>query len=123
MTNVSFTSIEQFRDIEALGHYEQDREHFDTDPEIMLASLRAKGRDNARTPVQWDDSDNAGFTTGTPWIEVNENWREINVAADRASARSIFEHFRRLIELRHADRTVALGRFAMLELEHPRLFA
>jgi oligo-1,6-glucosidase len=123
MTNVSFTSIEQFRDIEALGHYEQDTRHFGTDPEIMLASLRAKGRDNARTPVQWDGGENAGFTTGTPWIEVNENWREINVAADRAAERSIFEHFRRLIELRHTDETVALGRFGMLELEHPRLYA
>jgi oligo-1,6-glucosidase len=123
MTNVSFTSIEQFRDIEALGHYTQDSEHFGTDPEIMLASLRAKGRDNARTPVQWDGGENAGFTTGTPWIEVNDNWREINVAADRASERSVFEHFRRLIELRHTDPTVALGRFAMLELEHPRLYA
>jgi len=123
MTNVSFTSIDQFRDIEALGHYAEDSEHFGTDPEVMLASLRAKGRDNARTPVQWDGGENAGFTTGTPWIEVNDNWREINVAADRASDRSIFEHFRRLIELRHTDPTVALGRFAMLEPEHPRLYA
>ena len=56
----------------------------------MLASLRVKGRDNARTPVQWDGSENAGFTTGTPWIEVNENWRDINVAADRAS--EIYQH-------------------------------
>jgi oligo-1,6-glucosidase len=123
MTNVSFTSIEQFRDIEALGHYAQDSEHFGTDPEIMLASLRAKGRDNARTPVQWDGGENAGFTTGTPWIEVNDNWRQINVAADRAAERSIFEHFRRLIRLRHTDETVALGRFTMLEPEHPRLYA
>ncbi len=123
MTNVSFSSIDQFRDIEALGHYAQDSTHFGTDPEIMLASLRAKGRDNARTPVQWTAGENAGFTEGEPWIEVNANWREINVAADRAAERSIFDHFRRLVELRHSEKTVSLGRFTMLEPAHPRLYA
>jgi oligo-1,6-glucosidase len=123
MTNVSFSSIDQFRDIEALGHYEQDLKHFGTDPEIMLASLRAKGRDNARTPVQWTAGTNAGFTDAEPWIEVNANWREINVEADRAAGRSIFEHFRRLVDLRHSDETVSLGRFSMLEPAHPRLYA
>ena len=73
----------------------------------MLAALRAMGRDNARTPMQWDASEHAGFTTGTPWLAVNPNHVEINAAAERADPDSVFHHYRRLIELRHAEPAVA----------------
>lgn len=102
MTNVAFDRIEDYRDVDILGLYQDmvvDRGNYTHDEAMAL--IHAKGRDNARTPVQWDDSPNAGFTTGTPWIAVNPNYPEINVAADLASEDSIFRHYQRLIALRH----------------------
>jgi oligo-1,6-glucosidase len=123
MTNAGFTSIEQYRDIESLNWYAEEVAE-SADPETLLASLRFRSRDNARTPVQWNASEHAGFTTGTPWIEVNQNAASINVEADRAAGeRSIFEHYRALIALRHSSAVVALGSFAMLVPEHPTLYA
>jgi oligo-1,6-glucosidase len=123
MTNAGFTSIDQYRDIESLNWYAEEVAD-GADPETLLASLRFRSRDNARTPVQWDTTAHAGFTTGTPWIEVTPNSSEVNVATDRAAGeRSIFEHYRRLIALRHSSAVVALGAFAMLIPEHPTLYA
>ncbi|KQQ19197.1 alpha-amylase [Rathayibacter sp. Leaf299] len=123
MTNVPFSGIEDFRDVESLNYYAEAVGDRGEDPEEVLAGLRAQSRDNARTPVQWDGGEHAGFTTGEPWIPVNPNSIELNVAADRASERSVFEYYRALIALRHADETVQLGRFRLLEPEHPTLFA
>ena len=123
MTNVPFAGIEDFRDVESLNYFAEAVEERGEDPEEVLAGLRAQSRDNARTPVQWDGGPQAGFTTGEPWIPVNPNHVEVNVAADRAAERSVFEYYRALIALRHEDETVRLGRFALLEAEHPRLFA
>ena len=123
MTNAGFTSIDQYRDIESLNWYAEEVAE-GGDPEALLASLRFRSRDNARTPVQWDDSERAGFTTGTPWIGVTPNSASVNVATDRAAGeRSIFEHYRRLIALRHSSAVVALGAFAMLVPDHPTLYA
>jgi oligo-1,6-glucosidase len=123
MTNVRFDGIEHYRDIESLNHYREAVEQFDQSPASVLAGVHAMGRDNARTPMQWDDSENAGFTTGTPWLAANPNYRTINVAADRAAAKSVFEFYRRLIELRHTDPVVALGRFELIEPDHEQLYA
>ena len=102
MTNVAFASIEEFRDIEALNHFHAAVARGE-DPAAVLAGM-GHHRDNARTPMQWDDSPHAGFTTGTPWIAVNPNHTTINAAAARADDRSVFHHYRRLIELRHTVR-------------------
>ena len=83
MTNVPFDDIEDFRDIESLNHY-AEAVGLGAEPAAVLAVLRAPSRDNARTPMQWDASPNAGFTTGTPWLPVNPNHSEINAAAARA---------------------------------------
>ena len=80
----------------------------------MLAALRLRSRDNARTPMQWDGGAAAGFTTGTPWIAVNPNYPEINAAAQIDDPESVFAHFRAVIELRHTDPVVAYGDFTML---------
>jgi oligo-1,6-glucosidase len=113
MTNAPFTSIDDFRDIESVNHY-TEAVAAGQDPEAVLAALRFMGRDNARTPMQWDDSPHAGFTTGTPWLAVNPNHKEINAAAAIADPDSVFHHYRRLIELRHAEPVVAHGDFTML---------
>jgi oligo-1,6-glucosidase len=123
MTNAGFTAIEQYRDIESVNWFAESI-LAGADPETLLESLRIRSRDNARTPVQWDASPNAGFTAGTPWLAVNPNHTGINVEADRAAGdRSIFEHYRRLIALRHSSDVVALGDFVLLEPEHPTLYA
>jgi len=122
MTNVAFTSIEEFRDIEARNHYASavGRGH---DPAAVLAAMAPMHRDNARTPMQWDDAPHAGFTTGTPWIDVNPNYRTINAAAARADDGSVFHHYRRLIELRHTSDVVVDGEFEMQLADHPRVYA
>jgi oligo-1,6-glucosidase len=123
MTNVPFTGIDDFRDIESVNYYRENVDELGRPEDEVLAGLRAMSRDNARTPVQWDASPTAGFTTGVPWIPVSPRSVEVNVEADRASERSVFAFYQRLIELRHTDSTVALGGFTMLEPEHPRLYA
>ena len=123
MTNAGFTAIEQYRDIESLNYYAEETAA-GASPAEVLESLAFRSRDNARTPVQWDPTPLAGFTTGTPWLEITPNHTTINVATDRAAgSRSIFEFYRRLIALRHESPVVSLGDFEMLEPEHPTLYA
>ncbi len=123
MTNYPFRTIADFRDIEALGQYAQATDLEGRSPEDVLTVLRARGRDNARTPMQWDDSPNAGFTTGTPWLAVNPNYPEINAAAERADPDSVFHYYRRLIDLRHTEPAVVDGDFTMLLPHDERLYA
>ena len=123
MTYVRFDSIDDYRDLESLNHYREAVEEFDLDPGSVLAGVQTMGRDNARTPMQWDDSPQAGFTTGTPWLAVNPNSTRVNVAADRAGEQSVFRFYQRLIALRHGDETVALGDFTLLEPDHEQLYA
>ncbi|CCG05541.1 glycoside hydrolase family 13 protein [Blastococcus saxobsidens] len=122
MANFPFTALEEFRDIESLNHHVQAVSAGD-DPAHVLAALRTMGRDNARTPVQWDATPNAGFTTGTPWIAVNPDHAEWNVAAQRDDEQSVLAHHRRLIALRHTDDVVALGDFHMLLPGHDEVYA
>lgn len=123
MTNAGFTAIEQYRDIESLNYYAEETAA-GASPADVLESLAFRSRDNARTPVQWDPTPLAGFTTGTPWLGITPNHTTINVATDRAAgSRSIFEFYRRVIALRHESPVVSLGDFEMLEPEHPTLYA
>jgi oligo-1,6-glucosidase len=113
MTNFPWTSIEEFRDLESLNYWAEAVGRGE-DPAQVLAALRAQSRDNARTPMQWDGSETAGFTTGKPWIAVNPNASEINVEAQIEDPTSVLAHYRRLIELRHRLPVVAHGSFTML---------
>ena len=122
MTNAPWDSLDQFRDVETLNHY-AEAVGDGADPAALLDEVRARSRDNARTPVQWDDSPHAGFTTGEPWLPVNPNFAEINAAAARADPDSVFHHYRRLIALRHEEPAVALGDFALLLPDDERIWA
>ena len=113
MTNAPFTDISQYRDIEALNHY-RDAVGRGVRPEVVMASLAAKARDNARTPMQWDASRDAGFSTGEPWLPVNPNKDEVNAEAAVADPDSVFHHYRRLVALRHDRPVVVDGRFELL---------
>ncbi len=122
MTNYPWSGIAEFRDIESVNHY-ADAVARGADPELVLAGLRQASRDNARTPMQWDASAGAGFTTGTPWLPVNPDHRSINVAAQRDDPDSVLAHYRRLIALRHAEPAVALGDFTMLLPDDRQVYA
>jgi oligo-1,6-glucosidase len=122
MTNMPFSSLGQLRDIESLNHHAHAVARGE-DPEQVMAALRAMSRDNARTPVQWDASPNAGFTTGTPWIGVNPNFTEINAASQVDDPGSVFSHYRRLIDLRHTEPAVAHGDFTMLLPDDDAVYA
>jgi oligo-1,6-glucosidase len=122
MTNASFDSIADFRDIESLNHY-AEVVAAGVAPAEVLAALRPRSRDNARTPVQWDDSPHAGFTTGTPWIGVNPNHTSINAAAAQADPDSVFHHYRKLIALRHDEPVIAVGEFVMLLADDEQIYA
>ncbi len=122
MANYPFTSLEEFADVESLNHHVH-AVSVGHDPAEVLAALRTSSRDNARTPVQWDESPNAGFTTGRPWLAVNPDHVEWNAAAQRNDPASVFAHYRRLIALRHDDPVVALGDFHLLLPEHDEVYA
>ena len=122
MTNATFASIDDYRDVQSLNHY-AEAVSTGADPETALAMLRVSSRDNARTPMQWDDTENAGFTTGTPWIAVNPNYKEINARAEIADEVSVFHYYRRLIELRHTEPAVVHGDFHMLLADHNQVYA
>lgn len=122
MTDFPFTSFEQFRDVESLNWIAEARGKGIDDSTIMN-SLRARGRDNSRTPMQWDGSRHAGFTTGEPWIAVNPNHVTVNAADAVADSNSVFHHYRRLIALRHEMEVVVHGDFTLLVPDHPQLFA
>jgi oligo-1,6-glucosidase len=122
MANYPFTGVDDFRDVESINHFGAEMVAGE-DPTAVLAALRRMSRDNARTPVQWDGSPSAGFTTGTPWLPVNPDHEEWNAAAQRDDPHSVLAHYRRLIALRHELPVVALGDFAMLLPEHEDVYA
>jgi oligo-1,6-glucosidase len=123
MTNMSFGAISDYRDIEVLNHHREATTHLGhTDAEV-LAALAPLNRDNARTPVQWDASRNAGFTTGAPWIAVNPNANTINAAGQVDDPDSVFSFYRKVIALRHADSVVAYGDFTMLLPDDEHVYA
>lgn len=123
MTNAHFTRIEQYRDIESINAYHENVEQRGLEADKMLLYLQKVSRDNARTPMQWDTSSNAGFTEGTPWIEVNSNYKEINAEQELADKDSVFNYYRHLIELRHNMEVIVYGNFEMLMKDNKQIFA
>lgn len=121
MTNVRY-SIDEYRDIEILNMYKERKAQGYPESEIM-ASIYAKGRDNARTPMQWDASANAGFTSGTPWIKVNPNYTEINAEEERRDPDSVFTCYKTLVRLRKEYPVFVDGHFELLAPEDEDFFA
>ncbi len=123
MTNRKCRDFSEFRDIEIRNAYRDFVEGGILGEEQMLSYVNAVGRDNARFPMQWDNSVHAGFTTGTPWIGINENYKTINAASQVEDANSVFSYYRRLIALRHQMEIMVYGRYEALWEEHPDVFA
>ncbi len=124
MTNTHFSSLEDCRDVEEINAWHEyvDEQHR-VSPETMLACFDNVARDNARTPMQWDAGENAGFTHGTPWIPVNPNYREINAAEEIHDPNSVFSYYKKLIALRHQYDIIVYGRFIPLLEDDQAVYA
>ncbi|MED1436252.1 alpha,alpha-phosphotrehalase [Bacillus mycoides] len=122
MTNPKFESIEQYRDVESLNIYDIKLEEGLSKEEI-IGILKQKSRDNSRTPMQWNEEVNSGFTTSTPWISVAENFKEINVEKALEDKESVFYHYKKLIELRKKYDVLTEGKYAILDGNHPSIWA
>ncbi|MEC5239175.1 alpha,alpha-phosphotrehalase [Bacillus mycoides] len=122
MTNPKFESIEQYRDVESLNIYDIKLEEGLSKKEI-IGILKQKSRDNSRTPMQWNEEVNSGFTTSTPWISVAENFKEINVEKALEDRESVFYHYKKLIEFRKKYDVLTEGKYAILDGNHPSIWA
>ena len=122
MTNYPFRSVEDFRDIESINAYRELTEQRGMDPAVLFPMIAAKSRDNARTPMQWDETENGGFTTGTPWMAVNPNYIEINAREQLLRRDSVFQHYKKLIAMRHHYEIIVYGHYQLLLSEDPDLF-
>ncbi|WP_332698670.1 glycoside hydrolase family 13 protein [Halalkalibacter lacteus] len=123
MTNVAFESIDDYRDLEILNMYNEAVNEQGKDPNQVMQAIYERGRDNARTPVQWDDTENAGFTRGTPWINVNPNYKEINAEKVLQDPNSIFHYYKKLIQIRKENEIVVYGTFDLIHEDSEDIFA
>lgn len=122
MTNVAFKTLDQYKDIETLNFYKVKTES-GVSHEAMMDAIHENSRDNARTPMHWSNADNAGFTQGTPWIELNPNYPEINVENALNDSDSIFYHYQKLIQIRKAHPVIVYGEFTPIYEDHDKVFA
>ncbi|WP_321993802.1 alpha-glucosidase, partial [Clostridium butyricum] len=123
MTNVAFEKLSDYKDIEILNAYEdlvvkKGRSH-----EEMMQGIYDRGRDNARTPMQWNDSENGGFTLGTPWIKVNPNYKSINVEEEINNEDSILNYYKKLIKIRKDNEIVVYGKYDLLLEESEEIYS
>jgi len=123
MTNIYFDKLEDYRDIESINYFEEFTESGLMTPEHMMKCLMLRSRDNARTPMQWDDSKQAGFTESEPWIKVNPNYKKINAAQQLEDPDSVFHYYQKLIRLRKEKDIIVYGEFEPLYREDEQIFA
>ncbi|MBD8067657.1 glycoside hydrolase family 13 protein [Bacillus sp. PS06] len=123
MTNIRFDSIDEYKDIEIHNMYKEKVIEGNEDHAKVMESIYVKGRDNARTPVQWDDSEHAGFTTGEPWIKVNPNYKEINAKQAVSDPNSVYNYYKQLIKLRKNHEIIVYGAYDLILEDHPQIYA
>ncbi|MGI4733975.1 MAG: glycoside hydrolase family 13 protein [Janthinobacterium lividum] len=122
MNNIKFDNVADYRDIETLTRYQQVKNKGGDLPAFMDDQKR-RARDNARTPMQWDAAANAGFTTGTPWIKVNPNYPQVNVAVEDKNPTSILNYFRHAVATRQQHKVLVYGQYALLDEANPHIYA
>ena len=123
MTNAYFSKLSEYRDVEVFNAWKQWVDSGLVHPEDMMRYFARISRDNARTPMQWDDSPNAGFTTGTPWISVNRNYLKVNAKDECADPDSVYQYYRQLIAVRHTHDVVVYGTFEPLLTDDANVYA
>ena len=122
MTNIGFEIIEEYQDIAAINGYKKVV-HSGGDVDSYMKNLKFGSRDNGRTPMQWDTTKNAGFTTGSPWLPANENYMTVNVENENNDATSVLNHFRKMVKLRKENPVLIYGKYELLQAEHPTIYA
>ncbi|MFP7474574.1 alpha-glucosidase [Niallia taxi] len=122
MTNVQFPAIEDYNDVAIKNLYKLEKENGKPHEEIMEIIWKT-GRDNSRTPMQWSDDLNAGFTTGKPWMKVNQNFRNINVDLALENPNSIYHYYKKLIDLRKENKVLVYGAYDLILEEHDQIYA
>lgn len=123
MTNAYFNDISDYRDIESINAYHDMTGDGTIDPDTMMRYLHYKSRDNARTPMQWDTTENAGFTIGTPWIAVNPNYKTINAEEQLQNPNSVFHYYQKLIQLRKEHDIIVYGHYTLLLPDDEEIYA
>lgn len=122
MTNAPFDRIEDYQDIQTVNMYHKRVFEMGRNREEVMASIMAKSRDHARTPMQWDGSKNAGFTEGEPWLKVNPNYKTVNAAEAQDDPDSILNFYKKLIRLRKQYADIIKGSYTLLLPDDPQLF-
>ena len=122
MNNIKFDKIDDYRDIESLNMYKQIKER-GGDLQAFLNAQKISARDNSRTPFQWNTSANAGFTTGTPWLKVNPNYKTVNVEAEEKDSNSCLNYFRQVVKLRKDNLVLVYGKYTLLDADNPQVYA
>lgn len=122
MTNVKYENIKDYRDVASRNYYQSELAKGKAHEEVMTY-IWSSGRDNSRTPMQWDSTSYAGFSDNEPWIKVNPNYRKINVEESMKDSDSIYHYYRTMIQLRRKEETFIYGSYVLLEEEHPQVFA
>lgn len=122
MTNIRFDNIEDYQDIETKNMYLNAKNKGD-DLKQFIENQKIMARDNGRTPFQWDSSENAGFTTGKPWLKINENYKTINVANQESDTNSTLNYFRKLVKLRKSELALVYGKYTVIDFENPSVYA
>jgi oligo-1,6-glucosidase len=121
MTNAGFTSISDYRDMPTLNEY-QNQKNTGGDIEKFIETIKNNSRDNGRTPFQWNDSINAGFSAGTPWIKVNPNYSTLNAAAQENDPNSVLNYFRLVVKLRKENPVLIYGKYSLLDKNNPDVY-
>jgi oligo-1,6-glucosidase len=122
MNNIKFDRIEDYKDIESINNYKIVKDKGE-DLQAFLDAQKISARDNGRTPFQWDNTPNAGFTTGTPWLKVNPNYTAVNVQAQEADPNSTLNYFRNIVQLRKQNPALIYGKYTLLDRENPSVYA
>ncbi len=123
MTNAYFDKIEYYKDVESLGYFKQYTSEGLISEAEMLKCLKLRSRDNARTPMHWSDKENAGFTTGTPWMRVIDNYDEINVASQLNDPNSVLNYYKEMIQVRKQNPTLIYGEFEPVDKLNTKVFS
>ena len=122
MTNIGFTDIKDYRDVQILNAYQHEK-NIGGDLKKFMKREASTSRDNSRTPFQWEDAPNAGFTTGTPWIKVNPNYKTINEEAENNDPNSVLNYFRKVVRLRKDNLVLVYGKYELLDKANSNVYA